>query len=40
MLERHSHGIILGAVRSVHFGTTGEHAALIYGHGHFGSLKL
>ena len=39
IIERHSHGIILGAVRDVQ-GELGDGNALVYGHGRFGSLNL
>ena len=39
IIERHSHGIILGAVRDVR-GELGDGSALVYGHGRFGSLNL
>jgi 3-hydroxy-9,10-secoandrosta-1,3,5(10)-triene-9,17-dione monooxygenase reductase component len=39
IIERHSHGIILGAVRDVQ-GDLGDGSALVYGHGRFGSLNL
>lgn len=38
IIERHSHGIIIGAVRSIHVGAGGE--ALIYGHGRYRALTL
>jgi len=37
-IERHSHGIIIGAVRSVLLGGGGE--ALVYGHGRYRAVKL
>jgi 3-hydroxy-9,10-secoandrosta-1,3,5(10)-triene-9,17-dione monooxygenase reductase component len=39
IIERHSHGIVLGAVRDVR-GDLGDGGALVYGHGRFGSLNL
>ena len=39
IIERHSHGIVLGAVRDVR-GELGEGSALVYGHGRFGTLNL
>ncbi len=39
IIERHSHCIVLGAVLDVH-GELGDGAALVYGHGRFGSLNL
>lgn len=39
IIERHSHGIILGAVKDVQ-GQLGDGSALLYGHGRFGSLTL
>ena len=39
VIERHSHAIILGAVRDVQ-GEFGEGQALVYGHGRFGRLDL
>ena len=38
IIERHSHGIIIGAVRSVHLGGGAE--ALVYGHGRYRALSL
>ena len=38
IIERHSHGIIIGAVKWVHLGGGSE--ALVYGHGGYRSLKL
>lgn len=38
IIERHSHGIVIGSVRSVHLGARGE--ALVYGHGRYRSLSL
>jgi 3-hydroxy-9,10-secoandrosta-1,3,5(10)-triene-9,17-dione monooxygenase reductase component len=38
ILERHSHGIIIGAVQAIHIGGGGE--ALVYGHGRFRTLSL
>jgi 3-hydroxy-9,10-secoandrosta-1,3,5(10)-triene-9,17-dione monooxygenase reductase component len=39
VIERHSHGIILGAVRDVQ-GDLGDGTALVYGHGRFGAVNL
>ncbi|MCW6507115.1 flavin reductase family protein [Lichenifustis flavocetrariae] len=39
IIERHSHGIVLGAVRDVR-GELGDGNALVYGHGRFGNLNL
>ena len=39
IIERHSHGIVLGAVRDVR-GDLGDGNALVYGHGRFGTLNL
>ena len=39
VIERHSHGIILGAVRDVR-GDLADGNTLVYGHGRFGSLNL
>jgi 3-hydroxy-9,10-secoandrosta-1,3,5(10)-triene-9,17-dione monooxygenase reductase component len=39
IIERHSHGIVLGAVRDVQ-GDLGDGNALVYGHGRFGALNL
>ena len=39
IIERHGHGIVLGAVRDVR-GDLGDGNALVYGHGRFGSLNL
>ena len=39
IIERHSHGIVLGAVRDVR-GDLGDGRALVYGHGRFGGLNL
>ena len=39
VIERHSHGIILGTVRDVR-GDLADGSALVYGHGRFGSLNL
>lgn len=39
VIERHSHGIVLGAVRDVR-GDLADGSALVYGHGRFGSLNL
>ncbi|HEY1864833.1 MAG TPA: flavin reductase family protein [Roseiarcus sp.] len=38
LLERHSHGIIIGAVQSIHIGAGRE--ALVYGHRRYRSLSL
>jgi 3-hydroxy-9,10-secoandrosta-1,3,5(10)-triene-9,17-dione monooxygenase reductase component len=38
IIERHSHGIIIGAVRSVQLGAGAE--ALVYGHGRYRALSL
>ena len=38
VIERHSHGIIIGAVKWVHLGGGSE--ALVYGHGGYRTLKL
>jgi 3-hydroxy-9,10-secoandrosta-1,3,5(10)-triene-9,17-dione monooxygenase reductase component len=38
IIERHSHGIIIGAVQRVHVG--GGEQALIYGHGRYRALGL
>ena len=38
IIERHSHGIIIGAVKWVHLGGGSE--ALVYGHGSYRTLKL
>ena len=38
IIERHSHGIIIGAVKWVHLG--GGSDALLYGHGSYRTLKL
>jgi flavin reductase (DIM6/NTAB) family NADH-FMN oxidoreductase RutF len=38
ILERHSHGIIIGAVQAIHIGAGGE--ALVYGHGRFRTISL
>jgi 3-hydroxy-9,10-secoandrosta-1,3,5(10)-triene-9,17-dione monooxygenase reductase component len=38
ILERHSHGIIIGAVRAIHIGACGD--ALVYGHGRYRTLNL
>jgi 3-hydroxy-9,10-secoandrosta-1,3,5(10)-triene-9,17-dione monooxygenase reductase component len=37
-IERHSHGIIIGAVQAIHIGGGGE--ALVYGHGRYRTLSL
>ena len=39
IIERHSHAILLGAVRDVQ-GDDGDGTGLVYGHGRFGSLNL
>ncbi len=39
VFERHSHAIVLGAVRDVR-GDIGNGEGLVYGHGRFGSLNL
>lgn len=39
VIERHSHAIVLGAVRDVR-GELGDGEGLVYGHGRFGSLNL
>ncbi|MDX7952611.1 flavin reductase family protein [Lichenihabitans sp. Uapishka_5] len=39
IIERHSHAIVLGAVRDVR-GALGDGTGLVYGHGRFGSLRL
>ena len=39
VIERHSHAIVLGAVRDVR-GDLGDGTGLVYGHGRFGSLNL
>ena len=39
IIERHSHAIVLGAVRDVR-GDLGDGTGLVYGHGRFGSLNL
>jgi 3-hydroxy-9,10-secoandrosta-1,3,5(10)-triene-9,17-dione monooxygenase reductase component len=38
ILERHSHGIVIGAVQAIHIGAGGE--ALVYGHGRYRTLSL
>ena len=38
VIERHSHGIIIGSVREVHLGGGAE--ALVYGHGRYRALSL
>jgi flavin reductase (DIM6/NTAB) family NADH-FMN oxidoreductase RutF len=38
IIERHSHGIIIGSVRAIHVGAGGE--ALVYGHGRYRTLTL
>jgi flavin reductase (DIM6/NTAB) family NADH-FMN oxidoreductase RutF len=40
IIERHSHGIIIGAVKSVKLGSGPNHDPLVYGHGRFAALKL
>ena len=40
IIERHSHGIILGAVKSVRLGHGPNRDPLVYGHGRFAALKL
>ena len=37
-LERHSHGVIIGAVQAIHIGAGSE--ALVYGHGRYRTLSL
>ena len=39
IIERHSHAIVIGAVRDVR-GELGDGTALVYGHGRFGTLNL
>ena len=39
IIERHSHGIVIGAVCDVR-GAVADGTALVYGHGRFGSLNL
>jgi 3-hydroxy-9,10-secoandrosta-1,3,5(10)-triene-9,17-dione monooxygenase reductase component len=39
VIERHSHAIVLGAVRDVQ-GELGDGEGLVYGHGRFGGLNL
>ena len=39
IIERHSHAVVLGAVRDVR-GELGNGDGLVYGHGRFGSLNL
>ncbi|MDX7951333.1 flavin reductase family protein [Lichenihabitans sp. Uapishka_5] len=39
IIERHSHAILLGAVRDVQ-GEAGDGTGLVYSHGRFGSLNL
>ena len=39
IIVRHSHAIVLGAVRDVQ-GDLGDGEGLVYGHGRFGSLNL
>ena len=38
IIERHSHGIMIGAVKWVHLG--GGREALVYGHGSYSALNL
>jgi 3-hydroxy-9,10-secoandrosta-1,3,5(10)-triene-9,17-dione monooxygenase reductase component len=38
IIERHSHGIIIGSAQWVHFG--GDDEALVYGHGRYRALNL
>jgi 3-hydroxy-9,10-secoandrosta-1,3,5(10)-triene-9,17-dione monooxygenase reductase component len=38
ILERHSHGIVIGAVQAIHIGAGGE--ALAYAHGRYRNLSL
>jgi len=38
IIERHSHGIIIGSVQWVHFGAGDD--ALVYGHGRYRTLNL
>jgi 3-hydroxy-9,10-secoandrosta-1,3,5(10)-triene-9,17-dione monooxygenase reductase component len=38
IIERHSHGIIIGAVQAIHIGAGAE--ALVYGHGRYRTLTL
>jgi 3-hydroxy-9,10-secoandrosta-1,3,5(10)-triene-9,17-dione monooxygenase reductase component len=38
ILERHSHGIVIGAVQAIHIGAGGE--ALAYAHGRYRTLSL
>lgn len=38
IIERHSHGIVIGAVQAIHIGAGGE--ALVYGHGRYRTLSL
>ena len=38
IIERHSHGIIIGAVRAIHVGGGGE--AFVYGQGRYRTLTL
>ena len=40
ILERHSHGIVIGAVTSVQFGAAPGSGALVYAQGRFSSLRL
>ncbi|WP_131114861.1 flavin reductase family protein [Lichenihabitans psoromatis] len=40
IIERHSHGIIIGAVKSVTLGEGPNHDPLVYGHGRFAALRL
>jgi 3-hydroxy-9,10-secoandrosta-1,3,5(10)-triene-9,17-dione monooxygenase reductase component len=39
IIERHSHGIVIGAVRAIHMGAVGGQA-LVYGHGRYRALSL
>jgi 3-hydroxy-9,10-secoandrosta-1,3,5(10)-triene-9,17-dione monooxygenase reductase component len=38
IIERHSHGIVIGAVQAIHVGAGGE--ALVYGRGRYRALSL
>lgn len=38
IIERHSHGIIIGSVQAIHLGSGRE--ALVYGHGRYRTLSL
>ena len=40
VIERHSHGIVIGAVVSVTLGSAPERAPLVYGHGRFSRLPM